>query len=91
MDNYDSKKFIDALTKKMGKNTVPRCPYCNGNKFSSTPQFASILIGNNLEELKLGTSVPSGMLICQNCGHIEFFALGVLGLLEKKEDSSNAR
>lgn len=85
MSKYDPNEFIKALSKKAGGRSVPQCPYCGGNKFSTTQMIASIISGDNLEGINLGSSIPSGMVICQNCGHIEFFALGALGLLKGKE------
>ena len=89
MKKYDSQKFIDALINKIGTNNLPECPFCHGKKFSSTPQHATIILGDDLEAIQLGTSVPSGMVICQKCGHIEFFALGALGLLNNEGESHN--
>ena len=42
-----------------------------------------------LKGLDLGPSIPSGLIVCENCGHIELFALGSLGLLKKKGDNSD--
>ena len=81
---YNPQDFIDALKRKTGPN-IRQCPFCHGNRFTSTEQLASILIGDNIEHLSLGPSIPTGMIICQNCGHIDFFALGALGLLNKEE------
>lgn len=81
MSKYNPQIFIDALSNKMGRRIVPACPYCGGQNFTSTDKFASILIGDETNSINIGPSIPSGMLICTNCGHIEFFALGSLGLL----------
>lgn len=86
MKKYDPKVFVGELSKKLHDNNVPSCPYCHGSKFTSTDKFASILIGDDLENVSLGPSIPSGILICENCGHMEFFALGVLGLMNSKEE-----
>lgn len=90
MKKYDPKRFIDSLYRKTGKPGMPRCPYCGGNQFTSTDKFASIVIGEDLSGISLGASVPSGMIICEKCGHIEFFALGPLGLLDQSEEKNNA-
>lgn len=87
MSQYNPQEFINALIRKApGKQLV--CPYCQGTHFTSTEDFATILIGKDLSSIHLGSSIPSGMAICQTCGHIDFFALGALGLLEKKEESN---
>ncbi len=84
MKTYDSKDFVRVLTDKLKDHSVPRCPYCGGNHFSSTDKFATILLGDDFKSIELGQSIPAGILVCENCGHIEFFALGGLGLLPRK-------
>ena len=85
MSKYNNQDFLNALTQKMGSNNVPQCPYCGGQKFTTPEQFASIIIGEDLSRINLGPNVPAGMVICEKCGHIEFFALGFMGLLPKEE------
>ena len=89
MNKYNPNKFITAIQKKLNGRDVPNCPYCGGEKFTSTDKFATILIGDEINNLNLGPTIPSGMLVCENCGHIEFFALGSLGLLNMKGDEKN--
>ncbi len=91
MSKYNNKDFINALTKKMNDHKIRRCPYCGNEKFSSPEQFATILINDDLLALNLGPSIPAGILVCENCGHIDFFALGALGLLNKKEESMDGK
>jgi hypothetical protein len=86
MKKYNPQAFINALGQK-APNKQLVCPYCQGTQFTSTEDFASILIGKDLGGISLGPSIPSGMIICQKCGHIDFFALGALGLLETKEEN----
>lgn len=91
MSKYDPKEFISALGKKMNGRNVPNCPYCGGQKFTSTDKFATILIGDEMSGINLGPNIPSGMIVCENCGHIEFFALGSLGLLSNKGETKDAK
>ena len=91
MSKYNPDKFIHALGEKMNGREVPNCPYCGGQSFTSTGKFATILIGDDTNSINLGPSIPSGMLVCSNCGHIEFFALGSLGLLNTKEDDGDGK
>ncbi len=84
MSKYEPQKFINALNQKI-PNQQLICPYCKRNQFTTTEDFASILIGKDLSSVNIGPSIPAGMIICQNCGHIDFFALGALNLLETKE------
>lgn len=90
MAKYNPDQFIGAISKKLRGGLVPSCPYCGGQKFTTTGNVAAILIGDDTSGLNLGPHIPSGMLICENCGHIEFFALGSLGLMEK-EKTNNER
>lgn len=88
MENFKSDEFIKALEQATNNRIIPSCPYCGGNNFTTTDSFSSIIIGKNPNSLTLGTSIPAGMVICSRCGHIEFFALGALGLLPKKENTN---
>ncbi len=78
MSKYDAQKFLDVLNSKVPH--FPRCPICNGDDFATVPKYASIPVGDNLGTTTLGPSVPAGMIICQKCGYIHFFSLGVLKL-----------
>jgi hypothetical protein len=84
MSKYVPNEFITALGKKMNGIQIPDCSYCGGKKFTSTDKFANIIIGEELGGINLGPNIPCGMVVCENCGHIEFFALGSLGLLKNK-------
>ena len=85
MSKYNPNDFIKALEQKMQERSIPNCPYCGGSKFTTTQNFATILIGEDTENISLGPNIPTGMIICENCGHMEFFAMGALGLLKGKE------
>lgn len=88
MSEYKSNEFISRISQKLPNGSYPTCPYCKGTNFSALPQFASILINTDMKNLNLGPSIPCGMVICNNCGHIEFFALGALGMLDNKENKN---
>ena len=90
MSKYNPKEFIAAYSNKTNGRNVPDCPYCGGKQFTSTNKLAKILIDEELDQFTLGPNIPSGMIICENCGHIEFFALGSLGLLNSKGESNDA-
>lgn len=82
---YNPQAFIKTISQKTeGKNII--CPVCGGTKFTSTEYLSSVLIGTDTKDLNLGPTIPAGMLICQKCGHIDFFALGALGLLDHASD-----
>lgn len=84
---YESQKFITAIKGKVGEKRLT-CPYCSGSQFTTTEDFAAVLIGKDFSSINIGLSIPSGMIICQKCGHIDFFALGVLDLLKNKEEEN---
>ena len=86
MAHYDSRRFITELRKKLDSNDVSPCPICGKRSFTTTDKVAAILIGDDTQSLSLGPNIPSGMLICENCGHISFFALGILGLMEGERE-----
>lgn len=91
MEKYNQRDFANALVARMRGRDIPNCPYCGGQKFTTTEQFATILTGDDLGSINIGPSVPSGMLVCENCGHIEFFALGALGLLTRTEEKGDGK
>lgn len=91
MDKYEPQKFIDELNKRHKQQAPLKCPFCDHDKFTTTDSLSSILIGKDLNGVSLGPTIPAGMLICEKCGHIEFFALGVLGLLPTKGDDDNGK
>lgn len=90
MSKYNPTEFIKTFFEKTHRKGFPNCPYCGGQKFTSTDKYAAILIGEDLKNVSIGPTVPAGMVICENCGHIEFFALGALGLLNRPEGEGNA-
>lgn len=87
MTKFNPADFIKALQNKMRGRGLPACPYCGGNKFTTTENIATILIGTDIEGINIGPHIPCGMIVCEQCGHMEFFALGALGLM--KGDSSD--
>lgn len=91
MSEYSPEEFIKAFRKRTNTKQI-QCPYCGGNNFTSTTDLATILVSKDKSKLSLEFHIPSGMIICENCGHIDFFALGVLGLMEKskKDDVKDA-
>ena len=78
---YDSSKFAAKLIERLSNKPLPKCPFCGGLKYTSTKVFATLPITDNFHSLALGPRIPAGLLICENCGHIEMFALGALSLL----------
>ena len=59
------------------------------SKFTTTSKVAKIIINENIDGISIGPIIPAGVLVCEGCGHIEFFALGTLGLLNNGKETSN--
>lgn len=89
MHKYNSQKFVEAMNEKMSGRGIPACDYCGGIQFTTTDKLSNIIIGDELDSVSLGPTIPAGMIICENCGHIEFFALGALGLLQAEVSKNN--
>ena len=89
-NTYSPSQFKNALLKKL-KNHIPSCTICGHNQFTMTNDFVSHFCQNTYGTISIGKNVPTGFIICNNCGHIEFFSLGVLGLLnaDDKGDCNN--
>ena len=82
MDKYNSNEFITKIQDKIADY---KCPICGNNHFTTPNSFGSISVQDSFSRINLGTSVPAGLLICDKCGHIDFIALGTLGLNPKNE------
>lgn len=85
MKKYRPEKFLDALQRKMNRK-YPSCPFCGHAQLATTETFASILVGEDMELIEVRKSMPSGIIVCENCGHIDFFALGYLNLLGTEDN-----
>lgn len=86
---YSQQEFAEKLTLKLKNGRIPECPYCGSTSFRTTEDYASILVSDDFDGLKIGNSIPCGIVICEKCGHIELFALGALQLLPNKEKNKN--
>ena len=49
------------------------------------------LIGDDTKNISLGPNIPAGVVVCENCGHMEFFAMGSLGLLKAEEHDGDGK
>ena len=80
MTEEKKRQIADALTRRVG-NIV--CPICHQSKYTLLDGYFVDVIQNRFQDLQLGGRIlPSFMLVCNNCGHLENFSLGVLGLME---------
>ena len=52
-----------------------------GHGFTVCPDYKKVVLG--------GKMIPTVMLVCNHCGHIDRFALGVIGLMEGEDTENN--
>ena len=85
MKTFESKQFLARMQERTKERGIPSCPFCGSQKFSTTSTVAKILMSESVDGITIGPNIPAGTIVCANCGHIEFFAIGVLGMLESAE------
>jgi len=87
--NSNTEKIISALKIKSRDMT---CPMCRHKDFMLTGGYFMHDSQANFTNRQIGgVSVPVVPLICKNCGFILEYAAGVLGLLERKENSDEIK
>lgn len=85
---YSDSDFLNAIKQKC---PLPQpCPFCNSNGFVAIDKMAKLQVQTDTNGIYIGESIPCGVLICKNCGHVNLFALGALGLLPKNDGDDNA-
>ena len=81
-ENYQE-RFLAAL-KKRGASTA--CEICENNDWAIVDQAISMQITDLSGGVRIpAPQIPCGALVCNNCGNVRTFALGVLGLLSETE------
>ena len=77
------KEIVKALNERGAK--LP-CSRCGNDSFSLLPGYFNQTLQPGLKGMVLGgPSVPSVVLVCNQCGYLSQHALGTLGLLHKEE------
>jgi hypothetical protein len=70
-------KVLNALQEK---KTKPKCEICDQNTWSVVDQPASLLIPDqSAGGSRPPQNIPCAALICNNCGNVRLFMLGILG------------
>lgn len=87
MANFSQEEFLRRAIEKM-PDPQP-CPFCGGTNYTAYPKFSNISIQDNFGAIEIGRSIPCGILMCSNCGHINLFSLGRLGFDFSKEGDTN--
>ena len=82
---YDSKEFTQKLRDRTGDIALPCCPFCKETNYSTPAEMATILISDSFSGLQIGPTIPCAMVICKKCGHVDFFAIGTLGMIPKPD------
>lgn len=86
MNEEKKRQIINVLSLRVSSFV---CPICHQSKYSFVDGYTVDPVQEDYKGIQLGGKiVPSVMLVCNNCGHIDRFSLGVLGLMEKEEKSS---
>lgn len=71
-------KVLNALQEK---KTKPKCEICDQNTWSVVDQPASLLIPDQSGAAsRPPQNIPCAALICNHCGNVRFFMLGILGV-----------
>lgn len=87
MTEETKRQIADALSKRLGKLV---CPMCLQSRYTLIDGYVSEPVQEDYKKVVLGgRMIPSVMLVCNNCGHIDRFALGVLGLMEGENTENN--
>lgn len=82
MHKYDPDKFFDALVSKIpdgGENL--KCAICGSGDLSTEALYANVFVDEKIGEGSLSNSIPTGIMVCQNCGYMHLFVLKTLGAL----------
>jgi len=84
MNEEKKKQITSTLFKRVGHFV---CPICHQSKFAFLEGYFLEVVQDDYKFMKLdGRMLPSVVLVCNNCGHIDKFSLGVLGLMEQPDD-----
>lgn len=85
------KQIASTLSKRIG---IIVCPICHQSRYTLLDGYFVDVIQDNYRGMQLGGRLlPSVTLVCNNCGHLENFSLGVLGLMdhEGKEEGEEKK
>ena len=89
MINFEEQKvkIVEELNKRI-QNL--QCPVCHSKEMMLSDGFYYHPINKEVSGNLVigGPSIPTVAVICKNCGYFMEFAVGILGLLPKKEEKS---
>lgn len=89
LSESDKKKIVEALQAK-GANRA--CPRCGNGFFSLIDGYFSTTVQASPIGLQIGgVTVPSVVVVCNQCGWLAQHALGSLGMLPKPPEPAPAK
>lgn len=89
MNEEKKKQIINVLTQRVGSFV---CPICHQAKYTFIDGYTVDPIQEDYKSIQLGGRImPSVMLVCNNCGHVDRFSLGVLGLMERNDQQNEKK
>lgn len=83
LSNEQKQAIVDQLNSR-----VPdlKCPICRSDRFIVVDGYMRNTLHKSSSEVRLGgVALPTAAICCKNCGFVSQHALGILGLLEKKD------
>lgn len=80
---YSQDRFLKAINEKA--ENPQNCIFCGNGKYGVVDQMVMLFAKSSLNSAIINQSIPCGVIICKECGHVNLFALGVLGLLPKED------
>ena len=88
IDEKRKKEIIDAIQKKLTeKQKHLVCPACGNQGFILAEGYTQDNLQEKLSGMVIGgPSIPTIIVVCNHCGYVIRFSLGVLGLLPKEEN-----
>lgn len=78
----DIKKVIDSLNARGVSRYT--CSFCGGTHFSIQDKAATILLTSVIGNIELKNHIPTLVISCNRCGHLDFLSLLQLEALEKE-------
>jgi predicted nucleic-acid-binding Zn-ribbon protein len=83
--DQETKQKIAKIIEEKG--ALKPCARCGQQNFSLLDGFTSLPLSQEVSNNVIigGPTVPCVVIACSNCGHIEFHAIGALGLLNTQK------
>lgn len=88
MKEESKKEVIAALYQRIGKL---ECSMCHHSEYTFLDGYFVDVVQDDYKTMRLGgRMLPSVVFVCNHCGHIDKFSLGVLGLMVTNEESKTS-